>query len=197
MVVRDDQIETQLAGALRRLHAANAAIHRHHHPNALRMQTLDRPGVQPVAVLQALGNEVRHVTLQELEGAAQHDGGADSIGIVVAVHGDRFASLHGTEEPLDGAVEVRETRRVVQIVEAGVQEPAGRVRVREAALDEQTGCERVHRQLPTESFGRPDVAFQVAPDRSPQRRFAARGGREPAPRGLRVRETPNVTARLR
>ena len=144
--------------------------------STLRMQTLDRLGVQPVAALQALGDEVRRVTLQQLEGAPQHDGGADSIGIVVPVHGDRFASRHRAEKPLDGAVEVREARRVVQIVEAGVQEPPRRIRVREAALDEQTGYDRMHRKLPVKPFSRRPVALQVAPDCPPQRRVVAPGG---------------------
>ena len=140
------------------------------------MQAFDRLGVQSVALPQAFGNEVGDVALEQLQDPAEHHRGADPVGVVVAVHGDRFPALDGGEEPLDGTVEVGEARRVVQVVEARVQEPAGGRRLGETPLDEEPGHGRVQVQLPAQPLGRRPVAVQVVPDRPAQRRRPHAGG---------------------
>ena len=72
------------------------------------MQALDRPGLQAVAILQPFRNEVADVALQQLQGPAQHHGGADPVRVVVAVHGDRLPAGDGAQEPLRGPIEIGE-----------------------------------------------------------------------------------------
>ncbi len=59
VVVGDDQIDAELAGAPRGVGAADAAVHRHDQRDALGVQPLDRRRLQAVAVAQPLGDEVR------------------------------------------------------------------------------------------------------------------------------------------
>ncbi len=58
VVVGDDQVDAELARAACRLRAANAAVHRDDHRDALGVQPLDRRGLEAVAVLDPLGDEV-------------------------------------------------------------------------------------------------------------------------------------------
>ena len=67
VVVGDDEVEPELARAQRRFHAADAAVDRDDQLRALGVQPIDRGGLQAVAVLQALGDEVADVAAQQLE----------------------------------------------------------------------------------------------------------------------------------
>ena len=107
-MVRDDQIGAQLARPRRGARAPDAAIDGHDDPDALRVQALDGLRRSPYPSRSRSGMEMDHVTLQQLQGAAQHDGGADPVGVVVAVHGDPLPARDGAQEPLGGAVEVGE-----------------------------------------------------------------------------------------
>ena len=91
VVVGDDQIDAELAGAPRRLGAANAAVDRHDQLHAFGVQPIDRAGLQAVAVGQPLGNEVADVGAQQLERAAQDHRRGDAVDVVVAVDGDALA----------------------------------------------------------------------------------------------------------
>ena len=55
-------------------------------PSACRRSMVDR--LQPVAVLEPLGDEVRDVAAQQFDRAAQDDGGRDAVDVVVAVDDD-------------------------------------------------------------------------------------------------------------
>ena len=75
-------------GVQRRLHAANAAVHRDHQPHALGMQAIERRRLQPVAVAQPLGDEMDDVGAEQLERAPQDDRRRHAVDVVVAVNGD-------------------------------------------------------------------------------------------------------------
>ena len=88
VVVGDDQIDAELARAARRLGAADAAVDRDDQRDAVGVQPLDRRRLQPVAVLQPLGDEVDDVAAEQLERAAQDHRRRDAVDVVVAVDRD-------------------------------------------------------------------------------------------------------------
>ena len=61
VVIRDDQVEAQFPRADRRFHAADAAVDGDAQLRALGVQPVDGGWLQPVAVAQALWNEVADV----------------------------------------------------------------------------------------------------------------------------------------
>ena len=125
VMVGDDQIDPELAGAQRRLGAADAAVDRDDQRDAIGMQPVDRRGLQPVAVLDPLGNEVHHLTAEHLEGPAQDHRRGDPVDVVVAVDGDPLLARQRLLEPDDRPVHVGELERIVELVERRVQEASG------------------------------------------------------------------------
>ena len=119
VVVRDDQIEAELARAAAPPPRANAAIDRHDDARAGGVQPIDRRRLQSVAVAQAIRNEVHDFAAEHFDRAAQDHGGRHAVDVVVAVDGDALASRDGAEQPIDGRAHVREQKRVVQLVESG------------------------------------------------------------------------------
>ncbi len=97
MVIRDDQVESELARAPRRFGAANAAVDRHDHVHAFGVQPLERRRLQAVAVAQPLGNEVDDLRAEQLQRAAQNHRRGDAVDVVVAVHGNALAARDGLQ----------------------------------------------------------------------------------------------------
>ena len=102
VVVGDDQVEAQLARALRGLHPADAAVHGDDEQRAVGVQPLDRRRLQAVAVLQPLGDEVDDVGADELQRPAQDHRRGDPVHVVVAVHGDAFPARDRAEDAVHG-----------------------------------------------------------------------------------------------
>ena len=121
VVVGDDQIDAELAGAPRRLGATDAAVHRDDHRHAVGVEPVDRRGLQPVTVLQPLGNEVDYVAAEELERPAEDHRRGDAVDVVVAVDGDPLLAGQRLLEPGDGAVHVGELERIVELVDDGLR----------------------------------------------------------------------------
>ena len=126
VVIRDDQIDAELARALRRLDAANAAVDRDDERHAVGLQAIERLGLQPVAVLDAVGKEVDDVGAEQLERAAKNDGRRDAVAVVVAMNGDALFPLDRRENPIDRRRHVREPERIVQMIERRAAEIAAR-----------------------------------------------------------------------
>ena len=121
-MVGDDQVNAELPGASRGLGAANAAIHGHDQLDALSVQTVDRRGLQAVAIGQAFGNEMRDVRAEQLEGPAKDHRRGDAVHVVVAVHGNPLAIGDRRGEPIHRAFEAGEPERVVELFERRIQE---------------------------------------------------------------------------
>ena len=69
VVVGDHKIDAQLPAQLRFLHGGDAAVHRNDEPHTLRMQEVDRDGIQTVAFLQPagdIGHAVRPVAAEKI-----------------------------------------------------------------------------------------------------------------------------------
>ncbi len=89
---------------------------------------------EPVAVLDAAGQEPADVGAERAQRADHDRGRADAVDVVVAVHGDPGSGGDVALDRLKRALDPVERGRVVR--DAGRQELAGRVRSREAAADE-------------------------------------------------------------
>ena len=94
VMVGDDEIDAELARPPRRVHAADAAVHRDDEPGALGVQAFERRRLQAVAVAQPFGNEVDDVGAEQLERPAQDDGRGDAVHVVIAVHRNALAPGH-------------------------------------------------------------------------------------------------------
>ena len=106
VVIRDDEIDAQLARAPRGVGAADAAVDRHDHVDLVGVETIDGRRLEPVAVAQPFGDEVDDLSAEHLERAPQDDGGGDAVDVVVAVDGDPLAGRQRPLEARHGAVHV-------------------------------------------------------------------------------------------
>ena len=147
VMVRDDQVDAELAGAQRRLGAADAAIDRDHELHTVGVQPVERRRLQAVAVPQALRDEVDHVAAEKLQRAAQNDCGRDAVHVVVAVHRDAFPLRQRAADPLDGAIHVGQPHRVEQMLERRLEKPRGRLHIAQPADGEQPRRHRRHAEL--------------------------------------------------
>ena len=137
VVVGDDEVDAELARPERRLGAADAAVHRDDERDAFGVQPLDRRRLQAVAVAHPFGNEVHDVAAEQLERAAQDDGGRDAVDVVVAVDGDALLARDGGQDAIDRDLHVGQRHRVVQVLERGVEEPRRALGIVEPALAQQ------------------------------------------------------------
>ena len=169
MVVGDDQIDAELARAPRGVGAADAAVDRDDQRDAVGVQPLDRRRLQPVAVLQPLGDEVHDVGAEQLERAPQDDGRRDAVHVVVAVDRDPLLARDRRQDAIDRDAHVGEQHRIVQVIERGIQEASGELRVGEPALAQQPRDDRRDRQRRRERVGGGVVAGQSVPARTDRR----------------------------
>ena len=95
VVVGDDEIDAELAGAARGRGAADAAVHRDDDPRAIRLQAIEGGRLQAVAVAQPLGDEMHDIGAEQLERPPQDDGRRDAVHVVVAVDGNALARGNG------------------------------------------------------------------------------------------------------
>ncbi len=165
VVIGDDQIHAQLARAPRRFRAADSAVHGHDQADPVRVQPLHRDRLQTVAVLQPLGDEMRHLAAEQLNRAPQDDRGRDAIDVVVAVDGDALLAGDRGEDTVHCHRHVSQRHRIVQMIERGVKEPRRRLGISEAALTQQPRHDQRHRQLRRQPLRRPIVAGERLPAR--------------------------------
>jgi hypothetical protein len=116
-MVGDDQIETERSCKARRFVGADPAIDRNHEANPVRVQPIQRRRLEAVAVAQTLWYEVDDVGAQELQCAAQDDGRSHPIHVVIAMDGNAFMALDGSQDSLHRRRHVGQLERVVEIVE--------------------------------------------------------------------------------
>ena len=128
------------------------------------MQPVDRRGLKTVPVLDALRNEVDDRAAEKLERPPEDDGRRDPVDVVVAMDGYTFLARQCLLQADDGSFHVGERHRVVELIDRGAQEPAGRVDVREAAHAEQPGDGRMEVQRRREGRRLRIVTLEVMPD---------------------------------
>ena len=144
VMVGDDQIDAELAGAARRLDAADAAIDGDHEHDAVGVQPFDRGRLQAVAVAQPLRDEVHDVSAEHLERAPQNHRRRDPVDVVVPMDCDPLPPRDGAHDAIDRHAHVREGHWIVEVIERRVQKASRDLRIREAALTQQPRHNRRH-----------------------------------------------------
>ena len=117
VMIRDDEIDAQLARAPGRFDTADAAIDRDDERHAVGVQTLERLGLQTIAVLQPIRDEVDDVGAEQLQRAAKNDGRRNAVAVVVAMDGDALLPFDRGKDPFDGGRHIRQPEWIVQMVE--------------------------------------------------------------------------------
>ena len=156
----------QLARALRRLDAANAAVDRDDELHAIGLQTIERLGLKAVAVLDAIGKEVHDVRAEQLQRAAKNDRGGNAVAIVIAVDGDALFPLDRRENPVDRRRHIREHERIVQMIERRPEKSLRALELVDPANRQQPRDRRADLQLARE-HGR---GFVIAGETFPKER---------------------------
>ncbi len=164
VVVGDDEIDPELARAHCRFVSPDAAVHRDDHRGTFRVQPIDRRRLQPVAVLQAVGDEVADIAAQHLHRPPKDDGRGDAVDIVVAVDDDALAGGECPLEAGDGRLQPRQAHGIVEMVEGWPKESAGVVGIGQSALDQQACDDRLQAERPRQPFGRRLVGCGRLPD---------------------------------
>ncbi len=175
-MIGDDEVDVQVARALRGLGAADAAVDGDDQAHALGVQAVDRRRLQAVAVANPLGDEVDHVPAEHLERAPEDDGRGDPVDVVVAVNRDPLFSCDCLFDPFDRLRQIREQERVVEMIQRRFEESRGRVGVAQPAQAQQTGDGWVDVQRGAQAGGLLIVARQVLPEQRLHGRSASPGG---------------------
>ena len=194
-MIGHEQIDAERLRPRRRRVTSDAAVDGDDDTPSLGMQAVDRLRLQTIAVGQALGDVMRDIGAQPFQCAPHHNGGADAIGVVVAVHRDWFVPVDGLLQPIDRTVEIGQRRRIMQVIETGMEKTLGGGQIGNTALHEQSRHRRMDRQLPLNPFRRRRVArINMVPDRrnvptAVPRHGVAAGGVRVAVRDVPYHET--------
>ena len=125
VMVGDNHIYAQAAGVGHPLHGGDAAVHGNHQAHPLPGQFLHRLPVDPVALGQAVGDVVAHVTALGAEIMGEQTGGGDAVHVVVAVDCDLLPVAQGAANPGGGQVHVFHQEGVLKLVLPAGEETLG------------------------------------------------------------------------
>ena len=99
MVVEHDNVDAARSGALQRLEAGRAAIDADDQPRALADERVDRLGVRPITLEDAIGNVDARDEPERCEHIMKERRGGRAVNVVVAENGDRLARQNSVGEP--------------------------------------------------------------------------------------------------
>lgn len=151
------------ARAFRRLDCADAAVDGDDERHPIGVQSIERFGLKPVPILDAIRKEVHDARAEDLERAPKNDGGRDAIAIVIAVNGDPFSSLDCRENALDRRRHVREHERIVQMIERRPEKSLRALQIIDPANRQQPRDRRTDLQLVREDCSGLVVASETFP----------------------------------
>ena len=135
VVVGDDHLEAARASLGDLLDRGHAAVDRQHEPAALVGQAGERLALDAVAFLEAARQVPGDVGAELAQDQDCERGGADPVGVVVAVNADLLARRDGRTDRLDRAGHVPEQERIVP-GHSPFEERTGLLGVRVAAANE-------------------------------------------------------------
>ncbi len=165
VMVGDDQIDAEFAGATCGVGAANTAVDRDDQRDAVGVQPIDGRRLQAVSVLDPFGEEVHDVGAEQLERPAKDHRGGDAVHVVVAVDGDPLPPADRRENAIDRHPHVGERHRIVKMIDRRVEEAVRQLRIAQAALDQQARDHRRNTERRRQAVGDGIVARLALPSR--------------------------------
>ena len=135
VVVGDHDLEAEVTCSRHLLDRGDPAIHGENELNAFTSQTRQRLAGQSVSLLEARGQVPRRVSAELAEQEDGQCGGADPVGVVVAVDADAGAARDSGPDCGDGLPRVAERVRIVSR-QGPLEEGAGGCGIGVAAPDE-------------------------------------------------------------
>ncbi len=143
VVVADDRVDAEIAGAGDFTVADAAAVDRNHEAGPGCGELADGAFVHAVAFAQPVRNVEDRLGAERAQEAHEQCAPADAVDVVVAVDGDAFTAPQGLPDPRRRGAHVPEQQRRPQVtVEAGPEEGVGRLRRGDAARHQEPGDER-------------------------------------------------------
>ena len=162
VVVDDDHVHAELAGACDLGHAGDAAVERDEEAGALAGDAFDGAEVEPVALVDAVRDVGPGWSADGVEEEGEKRGGADAVDVVVAVEGDLLCLDDGAGEPLDGRGHALHPEGVGEVGELVGEEPGGVLRIGDAAGNEDAGSERIEPELDGEAPGGAPLGLDIS-----------------------------------
>ena len=107
VVVGDHQVDPQFLAKLGLRHGGDAAVHGDDQLDAFAVELVNGDGVQAVAFFQTAGDIADRIRTAGAEEMGQQAGGGDAVHIVVAEHGDLFATGHSQRHAAHRQVHIR------------------------------------------------------------------------------------------
>ena len=106
MMVCDDQIDTRIPGRCCRAGGGDAAVHGDDHIRVLRGEAGDGVSVQPVSLVESMG-DIRGdpgLSIEVTQHVKENRAGGHAVDVVVAVDDDRLTLIQCVEEASGGVV---------------------------------------------------------------------------------------------
>ena len=129
-----------------------------------RVQPLDRRRLQAVAVTQPVRHEVHDVAAQHLDRTAKDHRRRDAVDVVVAVNDDPLVARDRAQQALDGLAHAGQQKRIVKLIERGLEKALRGRRDRQPPLAQQPRDDRGHAQGRGRQSDRGFVDGHVLPD---------------------------------
>ena len=120
MVIGDDAVEIEGAGALHGLVGLDAGVHGDHQLDPLPGGLLQHRNLHSVALHQPLRDMVGAFRAQHLQSLSQDDHGGVAVNVVVAVNQDLLAPVDGLTDAVDGQSQVAHEEGIVEMAELWV-----------------------------------------------------------------------------
>ena len=143
VVIGDDEIQADVARVLRFGNRARAAIHGNRQAHAIRLQFVERPGVQAIAFLKAVRDVDTAVCAQRGQHFLQQRTGRHTIAIVIAVDGDGLTAADGAHDALDRQRHIAQSQWVY-LTRVIRQEGVRAVDIPQAPRPQHLGSQRVY-----------------------------------------------------
>ncbi len=113
MMIADDQIESDSLRVIGFGQGSDSTIHRHCQFHTLRLQFVERVGVESVAFVESVGDVFTHVGVQRREHLHHQRRRRHAVGVVVAVDGNRFTFGNGPLDPFHCLTHTHQPHRVI------------------------------------------------------------------------------------
>jgi hypothetical protein len=115
MVVGDDQLKPERAGSHRLGNTGDPAVDRDNEPSPLLLDRCQSPGIEPVALIKAVGHIPEEVCIERLQAARQNGRRGHPISVVVAVDAQPLPRFDRGHDPVGGLRHPGQQLRITKV----------------------------------------------------------------------------------